>query len=256
MSFIDLSTAIMNVEAILDKQYESIDPDAPSAETIMTICHNFRIIASGNYLANLDAEEFCETLANSASLYLEMVTDEENREKLDPYYLCTGRATPLIDALACGEFETAKEIAAALPTEINADQGETEEDFFTCYLLSRLLLSDDLSALETTLEELPDNDEPLFLMLKAIIKEEPNDFYTSLFELVDSWKDSIDIAKESDSVPYYDSLTTAYICIEAIGYLKLGMKFGIPPIDTELFYVPKPIVEYMTIDKDGNGVES
>ncbi len=246
MSFLDLGTAIMNIEAILDKQYEQIDPDAPSAETIMSICRNYRIISCGNYLANLDAEEFCETVANSAKLYLEMLLDE-NREALDPYYLCASRATPLIDALACGDFTTAQEIAQILPREINIEQGEIKEEFHKFFILSKILLMNDPAELELILEEIPDNDEPPLLILKAIIEKEPEDFYNSLFEFVQDWKYDIDKDKETESIPYYDSLTTSYICIEAIGYMKLGMRCGIPLIDTEIFYVPKPIVKYTSL---------
>ncbi len=243
MSFLNFGTAIMNVEAILSKQCELIDPDAPDAETIMAICHNFRIISCGNYLADLDAEKFCETLGKSGNLYLDMLTDEENRAALDPYYCCTSRAAPLIDSLACGNFTTAGAIAESLPVEINRDQGETEEDFYTFFLLTKLLQTDSPTQLQPVVDDLPEIDEPQFLILKAIIAQEPEDFYLSLFELIQDWKYDIDEKKEMESVPYYDSLTTAYICIEGIAYLKLAMKFGIPPTDSEIFYIPGPIVE-------------
>ncbi len=244
MGFSNITEAIVNVEDIIDQQYQSIDSDSPDGEIIMAIAHNFRIIACGTYLIELDNEEFSSILLHSAQIYYEMITDDN--ESIKPYYRCLSQAKPFYDALAAGLFDIAAKIAHHFPSECRIDLGENYEDYYSTKVLSTLLLQPNNTPLQeeqlAQLEEIvSDVESPKLLMLKAIIEQDFEAFEESCEEYLQDWSDEQEEMRMNDEHPFYDRYTSSYIFIEGLAYLQIAKLLGYEKCRIDVSFAPRAL---------------
>ncbi len=244
MGFSNITEAIVNTEDRINLQYDSIDPDNPDGKIIMSIAHNFRIIACGSYLIELDSEEFTSTLFHSANIYYDMITDES--DSIKPYYRCLSQAEPLYDALAAGLFDIAQSIATHLPNECRIDLGENDDDYYATKLLIILLLEpENITAQEKQLSELEeystDCESSQVLLLKALVERDFETFEVECGAFLEEWYDEQEEMRIDETLPFYEKDTTSRICITGLAYLRIAKLLGYEDCSIDLSFAPRSL---------------
>jgi hypothetical protein len=239
----ELDLTLENLDFELEVQLEHIltalDEQRLEGEAIHALCATHRRLAIGRLLSALDLEGFRQQLHQSGRAYAFLLRGARQGYECDPYYRCQSRAEPFWDALAADDLNSAREIAAASLAPWQRSL-EDESDHHYMGLMMQFLCPGEVS-LEARLEafqrSLPGLPTPRFEAGEALLRRDAGAFEAGLQALVDAYRRDFEELTLTASIVPEDAHTQAFVCIEAIGLLKLARLQGLA-IPSELPLVP------------------
>ena len=235
MSQHNLEIAISNLAFLIEKQLVQIGKKIFNSQNLVNLSEYYDNYGCGNFLLNLDIKLFYVSLYKGAKTYLDLLLLRKS-VNLDEYYLCRSRGTPLLCALAIGDYSLATAIAEnSLPFH---SQMEYEDDYQSYSLLPLLYscienseaIAKGLEIFENTLEGDP---SARLDSVKAIYEKDEKLFNESMLLLIEQWRESVKKKRRSDKIePMYDK-TSANIFVEGIALVRLARQNG---LDSDLSY--------------------
>lgn len=240
MSTLELMRAISNVEHLLVRALEQLSSGRLDAAAMLQIPSRFRQLGCGRLLSDLDVDGFADALYKAAKSYLETLDSRDRFSEEDAYYLCGGRAAPMLDALAVGAFDLAAAITERMPPEPEPDM-EYEDDFRFFQLLGLLATKSEREACRPVLERFEAALEGIasarFDVVQALSERDSQAFGEALLARIDEWAEAIARGRESEKLDPYFAKTEAYICVEAAGLVQLARRLDLETRD-EYPFVP------------------
>lgn len=235
MGFDELGLAIMNTEAELKTELGALLQGQLDGDRMLQVAQMFRRLGCGSLLMELDVEDFARSLYCGAKVYLELLQACE-RGQLETYYQWRSHASPLLDAIAIGAFDLAREISEASADECFMAQGEAEEDHYYYRLLSVLLANpvvrDRWEPLLAAFEQsLQGDSSSRHDVVVALCNADPAAFAEAFRTFLEEWQEEMSQLREGTQLDVYDKPTTANICIEGLALLRLARAGGIQTED-------------------------
>ncbi len=245
MSQFTLEMTISNVQYLLDQSLKKLSQKRSDAELFLDIAGYYRYLGAGNFLLELNIDNFFRSLFKGANVYLELLNLKETYS-FDPYYLCKSKGLPFLDAIAINAFDLANEISGKTVKTWQRDM-EYEEDFYyyntLAYLLKDMAENKNIEKEINKFAACLDGDDSIRLNLVTAIYEKSEEaFQENIYELIQEWEDLISRQRKSDKIdPYFDK-TTANIFIEGIALVRLAQQHGIKT-ENQYNYIPDLILQ-------------
>lgn len=228
-----LATDLTNLEYVLDKLRKRLAGGPPDSAGVIEACLHLRRLGCGALLIDLDPQGFARQLARSGWAYARLVA-AHRLTPVDEYYLASGFAEPLLDALACGHLDLAREIVALRPARPMPEQGEYEEDYLYYALLGRLVVdpvADDTSEASTlaALEAAVGGEPfPRLDAVRGLLARDTGALTAGLASLAEAWRAASARRKKHDRLDPYDARTTAQVLVEGVAWVRLAIQRGMP----------------------------
>lgn len=239
MTTLDLELTLSNLLHELERDGRSPAGGMLDAGRVLAGCERHRRLACGLLLADLDVEGFRGHLVHGAEAYLGLLLARERGREMDPYALCASRALPLLDALAAGRGDVAREIAARM-TPGWTRRMEPRVDFLFFHALARATRGEDTGPVlreaagaglfSTRLE-----------VLEALEAGDVRALESALEARVDDWHGELEGQRQRDALPPEAANTEARVCLEVVALLHFAHARGLRP-EAPTRYVPAEVV--------------
>ena len=160
--------------------------------------------------------------ADARITFLERLQREGITEE---YYLASGRYGPLVDAVAAGDFESARRIAELSPDALQL--GEYDDDYHYAQALHRLVQGDPpVDEVESIADDLETflNGEPSARLdvVRALIRRDQDAFDRAFEDLIYDFEESVRKAKERAQLEEPTILAQRVVFVEGLAILKLA----------------------------------
>jgi hypothetical protein len=218
---------------------------------------HFRASGICDLLLDLDGDEYYHCLIRSAQtrkLYLERCHAEN---VFDDVYCSASNNSPLFDALACAQFELAKELARLSPT-IWRERQEYEDDFAYLHFLHSHLLAESatsegldpiIAQFEAALEG---QSSPRLDICKAFFQRDNEAFSVGFVKLIELRKKEVKEERKTATAEEAFFEPEARVFVEGLGLLKIAESLG---FQTEREYpmcpAPARTASYRSFEVDG-----
>jgi len=247
MSFEQLGSAIVNTEQLLSSRLTRLASEPGNGETYVQISDDFRVLACGAVLMDLDVDAFSDYLYCSGVTYLELLKGCRDGT-VDPYYSWRSHGTPFLDVVAIGAQELAREIEENRPTQPHAAQGEVEEDFEYQSLLGLLTTSPEreheikgaLQAFEASIGE---GTSTRLDVLTSLVGGDATGFTSAFDAFLETWAEEVAEDRAAGRLSPYGDATVANLCVEGLALLRVAESRGIG-IRTEYPWIPDRVVSH------------
>jgi hypothetical protein len=224
----------MGVEAML--------PDVLAGHStqrqIEEFCNYLRTIGICRLFTRGDSEDFLSHLCNSGRAFLHFL------ESVAPSVPRTSRAVPLFDAVACDDFDTARRIAAAAPTERDSEV-EYEDDFLYMRFVLELVAdsSEGAATLARYTEVLDGAIDGRLDVCRALFERDEAAFNSALADYMEFVDARYARRLGSGDLGGDDAVTTRRICVEGLALARLAERAGLA---TESEYTLVPAMARVT----------
>lgn len=226
MGVLNLAITAGNLQFEVDRHHRELKEGPDDGRKLLRLCTLYRQLGCVSLLADLDAAGMQVALYKSARCYEWLLLRPAG--EVDPYYLCRGRAAPLLDALAAGRMDLAKRIASLMKAP-HAPRMEPEEDFRWFQLLGESLIPgtprpDLFKAFEAALEG---GFSVRYDAAEALQAGDAEAFSAALRALSKEWPAEVKLRKLPDG-PYF-AATEGHVCVEAVALARLAQGRGLQP---------------------------
>ena len=208
-----------------DALRRKLSAETPTHAFTLRMCSGIRMAGCYSLLIDADAETFSQCLHVSARAFehfLGLIPEDQH---------VVSRAAPLLDALACLDFDGAFRISSQLSKKWNRAM-EYEEDFLFFQLLMELLFrSRDegecrklLEAYERVLEG--KSDERLDVA-RALLDRDADAFDSALRALIDRHVDYYKRMRASGALPEVQLLSEGKVFVEGLALIRVAERHGL-----------------------------
>jgi hypothetical protein len=192
-------------------------------------------------LTRADSDGFYFNLIRSARLrrdYLQRVVDAG---ATDDHHYAAGRYMPLLDAIAAGEIELAREIAALSPAEFREGH-EYEDDYCYAQLLHRFIQEPvpeaELPPLLVRFENyLQGAIDPRFDVCQALANRDQDEFDSAFESFLTAFEMMIAANKERGQLEEPQVVAQREVSVEGLALLRIAERRGLQTSD-EYRYCP------------------
>jgi hypothetical protein len=201
-----------------------------------------RMAAIAALLAEADVATFRARLGDSARAWRDAL------ETRGPAGIAAGKCSGPFDALAIGDWDTARRIAVALRPAAWQPDAEYEESWLHAQLVASRLASgesgnDERRALLARYRALESDAVDWRLEIATALEDRDGAaFETALEGLMLAERDDYDYLREKDALPPEELATLACVSIEGIALARLGRRAGFALQDDYLF-IPSLVLD-------------
>jgi hypothetical protein len=229
------------------------NPDYPPAqlgEVCIDVSIKLRAVAIMVLLANGDSDSFFHNLIRSARCritYLERLRDAKIQ---NDHHQPAGRVDPLLNAIAAGDFESARSIATLSPNRWMTGH-EYEDDFCYAQILHGLITeSVDLARLEPLFDRfarvLDGRQDARLDVTRVIAHRDQAEFEESFDALLRQRTRYIDQEKARNRIEDPMVIAERQVYVEGLAVLQIARRFGIA---TQAEYQYCPSVARVTMQR-------
>lgn len=231
MSFEQLGSAIVNIEQLLSARLTRLADEPGDGEAYVRISDDFRILACGAVLMDLDVDAFSDYLYCSGVTYLELL-DGCRAGTVDPYYAWRSRGTAFLDVVAIGAHELARRIDERRSAERHGEQGEVAEDFEYQNLLALLTLDPEneagwRAALEALQSAVGGGTSTRLDVMASLVAGDPEEFVSAFDDFLEAWATGVAEDRAAGRLSPYEDATVANLCAEGLALLRIAESRGI-----------------------------
>lgn len=215
------------IEMTLDALQTSTDSEL--GETGEELSLFYRTAGIAELLLNLNVDEFHHMLIRSALTRIYVYRKLTDAVKANDRFCKSSRAACFYDALAASRIDLAQQIAKLAPQQKSIFEYEDDYDYvrFLFELVNNASSETLTSLLEQFQTDLQSDKSIRYLLCKALLEREQEDFDTYFDALLFSWTEYLDAQKESmsrDEVAYAGS---QHIFIEGLAILNIADSLGL-----------------------------
>lgn len=194
------------------------------------LARKFRALAIIALLDEADTDWFLHNLMRSARVRETLLKRGQAGNKLDPYYGAAGRYECLLDAIACADWDVAKNIGDL--SAQNLCIGEFLDDHYYGRILHLMvvtpLASQRIESLIMDFEVYQDGNPSVRLdLVKSLRDRSQDDFEDCFEELLTDFETHIEYKKSCFDSPEPEYATEGLISIEALAILRIAELFGL-----------------------------
>ena len=205
------------------------DPDCPPEELGslgLKLSRRFRSLGIIVLLAKADSDRFYHNLMRSGRVRLTYLQRLHDAGVNQAHHRVSGRIDPLLDAIASGDLELARRIAALLPGGIYEGH-EYEDDYCYAQVLHRMIQETPaleqcppfLERFEAYLEGEPNARLPI---CEALVAEDQDAFDEAFEAFLDEWEEKIAAAKERGQMEDPEIVAQRLVSVEGLAILRLA----------------------------------
>lgn len=227
-----LGFARENYTGHLERALEALAAGREDPEAYFMVAFSWRVLGLCHLLERADRDAFRDCLARAGQARLAFL--KRVREGLDaaPRFLAVSKDLPFTAALAAGDLETARGIAA-LSLQEHFDGLEYEDDFLFFHFLHRLVLEEDVTESHRAIlarwhEVLEEHPSGPFRACRALLDQSAEEF-SSGFQAYLDWQEGV-LDEYQTRVSFDEELfaTEGQISVEGLALLRLAEMRGIP----------------------------
>jgi hypothetical protein len=222
MNFAPLPLVERNSGIIIEDMLPDVLAGRASLENILQFCKMYRRIGICRLFLSGIPDEFFANLFKSARAYLFYLERGKEEEKI------TSKSAPFFDAVACNDFEGARQIALKSRPRWNQEE-EYEDDFLYFYFLMKYFFLDktpDHDLLSQILERyekvLEGNEDVRLDLCKSLLEKDSDSFNAALETFVSQEEDAYQQLLTTESVDPQDAVTVKRISIEGLALARLA----------------------------------
>ena len=216
-------------------EIEDMTPDVTehlvSYDDMLYFCNMWRRKGVARFFLFADPDQLYIDLFNSSQAFYYFLNSKAEEDKL------TSKSFPILDAIACGDINGARNLAAISRSTWNKNK-EYEEDFLYFYFLSQIVSGNE-ELLDVILKKIEciATDETRLLICKSLKKRDSIKF-NEVIEgfLMDSWS-NYEEAMEDETIDPEHAVSTAKLSIEGLAILRIALLRDIN-ISSEYVLVP------------------
>lgn len=224
--------------AAAQDRVQELEAGTADAQSVLDLCSRYRCLGICAVLSQLDGVQAVEWWAASAQAFRDCVRQHPG---------CTpptGLAQPLIDALACGDWELAKEVALLLPDTMRPGE-EYEDEFLTMrFLIQRYIFHDQVGS-EQTLAALAEIDLPpenqWLPALTAMVDGDAEGFAQAIEEFLVAHEERFAELTEREGLPEGTLHTEGRLSVSGVALVRLATIVGLH-VAIEYPFVPALVI--------------
>lgn len=226
------------IESTLEALEESSDNEL--GETGEELSLYYRTAGIAELLLNLNVDEFHHMLIRSALTRIFVYKKLTDAVKVNDRFCKSSRAASFYDALAAGRTDLAQQIAKTAPQQKSIFEYEDDYDYvrFLFELVNNASTETLTALLEQFQTDLQGDKSIRYLLCKALLEREQEDFDTFFPALLDDWTQYLDGQKESISRDEVAYAGNQHIFIEGLALLNIADSLGMTTL-TGYKYCPK-----------------
>ncbi len=214
-------------------------------DSLVDICKKFRQHGICSLFLEAAAKNFHTALQKSGALLLHILPTIPNESKI------TSQQTAFFDAVACGDFETAKEISKISRMTFNPDE-EYEDDFlYVMILMKKFFLNaseQEVKVLFQKYQELSEaSGETRVDICAAFIENNAEQFEKALNDLIKTRAKDFKERLAKDEILEEAYSTEGQLFVEGLALVRLANKLNFPTQKNYKF-IPSLIIEKQATD--------
>lgn len=222
-----------NAVYTLKRYTQNFYQEARTLGDMNALCQHFRVQAISAFMISADPLRFFQPLSKSAPFFLQGLPQTAPETRTASQFL------PLLDAIACRDFTTARALSTFPRTDINKDI-EYEEDFFYFqYLMAAIQPSPDTAQLKHWLNAYQQLNphEPRGLMISALFNQDAQLFDQALAAIIETHDALYTRYADVEYLPDELLRTEGKLFIEGLALCVLAEQQGIHST-TSFRYIP------------------
>ena len=215
------------IESTLEALLSSSDSEL--AETGEELSLFYRTAGIAELLLNLNVDEFYHMLMRSALARIYVYKKLTDAAKVNDRFCKSSRAACFYDALAARRTDLAQQIANSAPQQKSIFEYEDDYDYvrFLFELVNEAGEETLKGILEQFQTDLQGDKSPRFLVCKALLEREQEDFDTYFDALLLNWAQYLDDQKESMSRDEVAYAGNQHLFIEGLALLNIADSLGL-----------------------------
>jgi len=239
---LDLPSLYPELRSILQDQLTALADIQASqrGDACESLCSYFRTTGVAALLFDLDVDEFHHMLIRSGLTRVYLLQNTSDDEKAASRYCRITRSNGLFDAVAAGQFETARRIVSLSPAKWNR-RLEYEDDY--CYI--RFLHETVWNAKPMVREEVlnrfadvvADDTVSRCDVCRALLDKDDEAFDGAFSNILDDWAAEIEFQSKSISRDEVEFAAAQHVFVEGLALLRIAEGEGIETLD-EYPYCP------------------
>jgi len=244
----ELAITLANIEEkmtdVLDVLVGSAENGIISSEAMFDMCTQLRRLAIGSLLLDMDLDGFVSHLFRSARCYVCLLEAAQPTPDIDRYYLCLGRAFPLLDAIAIGDDDAIGSIAQLAGKDWIPDY-EEEDDY--CYFRFLLEYLQDGDGLESHLDrfEACVGDAPThrYDVCRALFEKDQGSYWEAVYSYLDEKAEQELEALQTTHVEPEYAATESHLSVEGVALVRQGRAAGFQAAEADFPLVPSFVLQ-------------